>query len=175
MMCRGDVAADWKEHFMSKKLFIIPAILMALTAGLATAALAQGSGGGFGHHHKGWMLKRMTKQLNLTDAQQTQIKGIMAGEKTKIKPLMQQLHQNQQAQDANINGTFDENQARAFASKQAQVMTDLIVEKQRMRSQVYAVLTPEQRQKAQQLMQERQQRRQERMKQQAEQTQQAPK
>jgi Spy/CpxP family protein refolding chaperone len=165
---------DWKEHFMNKKFLIIPAILMALAAGLATSALAQGSGKGFGHH-KGWMLNRMTKQLNLTDAQQTQIKGIMATEKTKIKPLMQQMHQNQQTQDANINGTFDENQARAFAGKQAQIMTDLIVEKQRMRSQVYAVLTPEQRQKAQQLMQERQQRRQERMKQHAEQTQQTPK
>jgi Spy/CpxP family protein refolding chaperone len=54
-------------------------------------------------------------------------------------------------------------------------MTDLIVEKERMRSQVYAVLTPEQRQKALQLMQERQQHRQERMnmKKQAEQQQQS--
>ncbi len=158
---------------MHKKFLIIPAILMALAAGLATSALAQRPGKGFGHHG-GWM-RHMAKQLNLTDAQQTQIKGIMATEKTKIKPLMQQMRQNQQAQDANINGSFDENQARAFAGKQAQIMTDLIVEKQRMRSEVYAVLTPEQRQKAQQLMLERQQRRQERMKQHAEQTQQTPK
>ncbi|HEX3155433.1 MAG TPA: Spy/CpxP family protein refolding chaperone, partial [Candidatus Angelobacter sp.] len=102
-------------------------------------------------------------------------KGIMASEKTKIKPMMQQLRQNQQAEDANINGSFDENQARTFANKQAQLMTDLIVEKERMRSQVYAVLTPEQRQKALQLMQERQQHRQERMnsKKQAEQQQQS--
>ena len=158
---------------MHKKFLIIPAILMALAAGLATSALAQRPGKGFGHHG-GWM-RHMAKQLNLTDAQQTQIKGIMATEKTKMKPLMQQMRQNQQAQDANINGSFDENQARAFAGKQAQIMTDLIVEKQRMRSEVYAVLTPEQRQKAQQLMLERQQRRQERMKQHAEQTQQTPK
>jgi periplasmic protein CpxP/Spy len=115
------------------------------------------------------------RQLNLTDAQQTQIKGIMADEKTRIKPMMQQLRQNQQAEDANVNGSFDENQARTFANKQAQLMTDLIVEKERMRSQVYAVLTPEQRQKALQLMQERQQHRQERMsmKKQAEQKQQS--
>ena len=158
---------------MHKKFLIIPAILMALAAGLATSALAQRPGKGFGHHG-GWM-RHMAKQLNLTDAQQTQIKGIMATEKTKIKPLMQQMRQNQQAQDANINGSFDENQARAFAGKQAQIMTDLIVEKQRMRSEVYAVLTAEQRQKAQQLMLERQQRRQERMKQHTEQTQQTPK
>jgi Spy/CpxP family protein refolding chaperone len=50
-------------------------------------------------------------------------------------------------------------------------MAGLIVEKQRIRSEVFAVLTPEQRQKAQQLMQERQQRRQERMKKHAEQQQ----
>ena len=158
---------------MNRKFFIIPAILLALAAGVATSALAQRPGKGFGHH--GWMLKRMAKQLNLTDAQQTQIKGIMSAEREKMKPMMQQMRQNQQAQEANINGTFDENQARAFAGKQAQIMTDLMVEKQRMRSEVFAVLTPEQRQKAQQLMQERQARRQERMKQHAEQTQQTPK
>src|SRR5215831_4202002 len=157
---------------MFRKSIILVAILMAVAAGLATSAFAQN------RHmdgHDSWMLKRMTKQLNLTDAQQTQIKGIMAGEKTKIQPLMQQLRQNEQAEQASINGTFDENQARAFAGKQAQLTADLIVEKERMRSQVYAVLTPEQRQKAQQLMQERQQHRQERMKKHAEQTQQTTK
>ena len=159
---------------MHKKSIILAAIFMALAAGLATTAFGQHRGTGFGRNN-GWMLKHMTRQLNLTEAQQTQIKGIMADEKTKIKPLMQQLRQNQQAEDANINGTFDENQARAFAGKQAQLTADLIVEKERMRSQVYAVLTPEQRQKAQQLMQERQQRRQERMKKHAEQTQQTTK
>lgn len=158
---------------MHKKSIILATILMALAAGLAATASAQHRGMGFGRNN-GWMLKHMTKQLNLTDAQQTQIKGIMADEKTKIKPMMQQLRQNQQGEDANVNGSFDENQARTFASKQAQLMTDLIVEKERMRSQVYAVLTPEQRQKALQLMQERQQHRQERMsKKQAEQKQQS--
>jgi protein CpxP len=156
---------------MHKKSIILAAILMALAAGLATTAFAQHRGMGFGRNN-GWMLKHMAKQLNLTEAQQTQIKGIMTDEKTKIKPMMQQLRQNEQAENANVNGTFDENQARTFANKQAQLMTDLIVEKERMRSQVYAVLTPEQRQKALQLMQERQQHRQERMsKKQAEQQQ----
>lgn len=153
---------------MYKKFFITAALVLAVAAGMATSALAQ-PGRGFGHH-RGGMLKHMAKQLNLTEAQQTQIKGIMASEKTKIQPLMQQLRQNEQEQNANINGSFNENQARTFAGKQTQIMSDLIVERQRMRSEVYAVLTPEQRQKAQQLMQERQQRRQERMKQHAEQT-----
>jgi protein CpxP len=155
---------------MHRKFIIVAAILMAVAAGLATSAFAQHPGMGFGRHG-GWMLKRMAKQLNLTEAQQTQIKGIMADEKTKTKPMMQQLRQNEQAQNANVNGAFDEVQAQAFANKQAQLMAGLIVEKQRIRSEVFAVLTPEQRQKAQQLMQERQQRRQERMKKHAEQQQ----
>ena len=159
---------------MFRKSIILVAILMAVAAGLATSAFAQHRHMGFGRHN-GWMLKRMTKQLNLTEAQQTQIKGIMADEMVKIKPMMQQLRQNEQAEQASANATFDENQARAFAGKQAQLTADLIVEKERMRSQVYAVLTPEQRQKALQLMQERQQHRQERMKKHAQQTQQPTK
>jgi Spy/CpxP family protein refolding chaperone len=159
---------------MHKKSIILAAIFMALAAGLATSAFGQHSGMGFGRHN-GFMLKHMAKQLNLTAAQKTQIKGIMADEKTKIMPMMQQLRQNEQAENANVNGSFDENQARAFAGKQAQLMTDLIVEKERTRSQVYALLTPEQRQKALQLMQERQQHRQERMKKHAEQKQQTTK
>ena len=155
---------------MFKKSIIVAAILMAVAAGLATSAFAQHPGRGFGRHN-GWMLKGMVKQLNLTAAQQTQIKGIMADEKIKMKPMMQQLRQNEQAQNASVNPTFDEAQAQSFAGKQAQLMANLMVEKQRVRSEVFAVLTPEQRQKAQQLMQERQQRRQERMKKHAEQEQ----
>ncbi|MCU1219853.1 MAG: pilus assembly/Cpx signaling pathway, periplasmic inhibitor/zinc-resistance associated protein [Candidatus Angelobacter sp.] len=159
---------------MNRKFILIAAFLLALAAGLATTAFGQHRNVGFGRHD-GWMLKHMARQLNLTETQKTQIKGIIAEEKTKIKPMLQQLRQNEQAENANVNGSFDENQARAFAKKQAQLMTDLIVEKERTRSQVYALLTPEQRQKALQLMQERQQHRQERMgmKKQAEQKQQS--
>src|ERR1041385_3573449 len=110
---------------MHKKSIILAALFMALTVGLAATAFGQHRGMGFGRNN-GWMLKHMTKQLNLTEAQQTQIKGIMASEKTKIKPMMQQLRQNQQAEDANMNGSFDENQARAFANNQAHQITDLI-------------------------------------------------
>jgi periplasmic protein CpxP/Spy len=151
---------------MNKKLFLVPvAIILAVAAGLAGTVYAQGAGpgSGFGRRHGGWMLKHMAKKLNLTNAQQGQIKTIMQGERAKMQPLMQQLRQNEQAQNAAITGDFNESQARAFAQKQTQIMNDLIVEKQRVKSQIYAVLTPEQRQKALQLMQQREQRHQERM------------
>jgi protein CpxP len=147
---------------MYKKFFIVIAIVLAVAAGLTASVFAQGPGHGFGHRH-GWMLKRMTKELNLTEAQQTQIKTIMADSRTRTKPLMQQLRQNEQAANANVTGSFDEAQARAFAGKQSQIMSNLIVEKQRTKSQIYSVLTPDQRQKALQLMQQHEQRRQERL------------
>lgn len=156
---------------MHKKFFIVTAILVAVAAGLTASVSAQGPGRAFGHRH-GWMLQRMTKALNLTDAQQTQIKSIMADSRTRTKPLMQQLRQNEQAQNANVNGNFDEAAARAFAGKQAQIMSNLIVERQRTKSQIYSVLTPDQRQKALQLMQQHEQRRQERMQKKSDQQQQ---
>lgn len=155
---------------MNKKFFFaVTAIVLAIAAGMAGTVLAQGPGPEFGPggpgfgHHGGWLLRHMTRELNLTADQQAQIKGIMQAQRTKVQPLMQQLRQNEQAENATINGTFDEAQARAFAGKQTQIMSDLIVEKERTKSQIYAVLTPEQRQKAQQLMQEHQQKMQERM------------
>src|SRR5690348_15604860 len=163
---------------MKKKFFLgLTAIILAAAAGLTGTIMAQGPGRGFGpgsRHHVGWMLRHMTKELNLTTDQQNQIKSIMQGERTKTRPLMQQMRQNEQQQNAAINGNFDEAQARAFANKQAQIMSDLIVEKQRTRSQIYAVLTPEQREKAQQLMQERQQKVQERMQKRSQQQQAQP-
>src|SRR5882724_11057200 len=108
---------------MHKKFFIVPAIVLALAAGVFASTAGAGAGGRYGRH--GGMLKRMTRQLNLTEAQQTQIKGIMMAEKTKIQPLKQQLRQNQQAENANITGTFDQTQAAAFAGKQSQIMNDL--------------------------------------------------
>ena len=136
---------------MTRKFFILIVCMLAVAAGFAAHAVAQGRHGRYGRHD-GWMLSRMTKELNLTDSQQTQIKTIMQAEKAKIQPLRQQLRRNQRAENAAISSTFDETEARAFAGKQAQIMSDVVVERQRMKSEIYAVLTPDQRAKAQQLM-----------------------
>jgi periplasmic protein CpxP/Spy len=147
---------------MHKKFFIVTAIVLAVAAGLASA-VAQVTHSGRHGRHSGWMLQRMAAELNLTEAQQAQIKNILQAEKAKTQPLRQQLRQNRLAQDGNATGAFDEARVRAFADKQAQLMSDLTVERARAKSQIFAVLTPDQRQKAVALMQERQQRRQHRM------------
>jgi len=142
---------------VNRKFFIVIALVLVAAAGLAAHAVTQGHNGRYGRHD-GWMLRHMIRELSLTEAQQAQIKSIWEAEKAKIQPLRRQLRQNEQAESASIRQTFDEIEARAFAGKQAQIMSDLIVEKQRAKSAIYAVLTPDQRAKAAQLLQERQQR-----------------
>ena len=144
---------------MQRKLLLV-ALLATMTA-LAATMFAQGHG--MSHGRRGWMLHKMAKELNLTEAQQQQVKTILQAERAKIQPTMQQLRQNEQAENAVITGQFDEAKARDFAQKQAAFMTDMMVEKERTKSQIYALLNPEQRQKALQLMQQREQRRAERM------------
>ena len=96
--------------------------------------------------------QRMAQQLGLSDAQQQQIKGILETEQPKMQPLMQQLKQERQEMNAlTESGTFDEAAVRAAAGKQAQTETDLAVERARVKSQIFAVLTPDQRTKAQEM------------------------
>src|ERR1051325_8486527 len=85
-----DFNGSW---YMHKKFFIVTAILLAVAAGLTASVYAQGPHRGFGPR-SGWMLNHLSKELNLTEAQQTQIKNILADERARTKPLMEQLRQN---------------------------------------------------------------------------------
>jgi periplasmic protein CpxP/Spy len=114
--------------------------------------------GGIGFH---------ARALNLTDDQRTQMKAIMTKEKPTLTPLLNQMATTrQQLRQLEMSGTFDEGKVRELATQQAQTMTELTVQKARIRSELYQVLTPEQKTKMTQIMQERQQRSQQRMQQQ---------
>jgi Spy/CpxP family protein refolding chaperone len=95
---------------------------------------------GFGGH----MLQFFTDYLNLTDAQQTQIKAIMQKEHTAIKPLMQQLHQSDQQLRQYEEGTYDDAKVRAVASQQAQTQVELTVQRTRIHNELFQVLTADQ-------------------------------
>ena len=113
-------------------------------------------GEGFGLEH---MVSLMTDYLDLTDAQQAQVKQIIVSEKPNVLPLVQQLHQSQQQlRQLETSGTFDEDKVRAAASQQAQIMTELTVEKAKIHSQIFNLLTPEQKTKATQFLQRREER-----------------
>jgi Spy/CpxP family protein refolding chaperone len=94
----------------------------------------------------------IASQLDLTEAQKTEIKAILDAERPTIEPLVRQLvGTRKELRSVTDSGQFDESQVRALAEQQAQTITELIVAKERVKSKVYAVLTPEQRDKAAQM------------------------
>ena len=100
------------------------------------------------------IVSRMTRHLELTDAQQTQVKSILEAERSKVAPLFAEAAKNrQQLHESTAGGKFDEAQVRTLAAQQAQTMTEMIVEKERVKARIYnEVLTAEQRTKADQLL-----------------------
>ena len=89
---------------------VVPALCLAVSmsalavyaAGAAadtTPPPAQGSGGQHwhGHHHHGGFMGMVLHKLNLTDAQKTQVKSIMAGEKSQFEALRNSSRTNREA------------------------------------------------------------------------------
>lgn len=90
-------------------------------------------------------LGRALHRLDLSEEQQTQIKGILEAAQPTFQSLREQLQANREAfREANPPNTFDEAAIRAHAAQQAAIHADLAVAAAKMRSQVFAVLTAEQ-------------------------------
>jgi periplasmic protein CpxP/Spy len=163
--------ATSQEEFMNtlcaKSLRAKPLIAALSLILLAGAAIAQTTapaaappahefrGRGFG----GPMFGMFFHQLNLSDAQKTQMKQIMTQEKPTLKPLMQQMAQGEnQLRTLELSGSFDEAQARTIASQQSQNATELMVQRARVESELIQLLTPDQKTKLAQLVQQHAQR-----------------
>ena len=108
---------------------------------------------------RGMFRDRIARELNLTPEQKAQIEQIIQSEKPNIRPLVQQLAEHhKQLKALGQDGNFNEAQVRAIAQQQGQTMAELIVVKERIQSRIFAVLTPEQRQKAAQMREQIEQR-----------------
>ena len=147
---------------MKKKIIIAVSVVALLVTGTIFAFASQHR---FGSHRFGGRalagnpekfiehaLNRAAIVLDLTDEQKTKVKAILEAEKPTVQPLVQQLAANRkELQQVTDNGQFNEAQVQAIATKQGQTLSQLIVEKERVQSQIYAVLTPEQRAKAEKM------------------------
>jgi periplasmic protein CpxP/Spy len=112
------------------------------------------------HGMRGGFGGRFFEKLNLTDAQKAQVEQIAARYRESGKALRQQNRENRGGEfDAFKDGAFNESAFRAAAQARANARVEMEVQHARMMSEIYAVLTPEQ--KAQ-LAAERQQREQKR-------------
>ncbi|MBZ5597168.1 MAG: Spy/CpxP family protein refolding chaperone [Acidobacteriia bacterium] len=144
----------------SSRIAVVGAVLaITLVAALALSQTVKPvhmhDHGMFGEH----MLGFFADYLNLTDAQQAQIKQIMDNQKSTVRPLFQQMGQSHQAMRQLVqSGSFDEAKARTIATQQAQTMIELEVQKAKMESAMFQVLTPDQQSKMVEFMNKRQQR-----------------
>lgn len=147
-----------KKLFTSFGVSLIAATLMigswCFFNPVASIAQEEGECGGHGGHHHGghWGHHHWWKKLNLTDAQKKEMFSIRLEERAKMKPMFQNLKAGrEQLRTLSMNAQFDEAKAKAVAKEQADILAQMIVEKARMKSRLYAVLTPEQRTKLQQM------------------------
>ena len=119
--------------------------------------MGPGMMGGPGMGRKGpGMEGRFGKALGLSADQKAKIKAIReAGWKT-CEPLRKSLFETQKKIEAAIKATpFDENAVRSLAQSESDTRVNLEVTRAQTRSQIYAILTPEQQRKLDQLMAER--------------------
>jgi protein CpxP len=132
--------------------------------------MAQGGGHGgepgmgeYGLHPR--MFERMAGELGLTDAQRQSIRGLFES----ARPAMQQRREQARANAELLRKTQpDSPEYQAVVARVSRTAGELaasgVSDAAQLRSQVWAVLTPEQRVKAQQLGEQRQLRRDERRK-----------
>ena len=130
-----------------KTISAVLAIILCATVAFSQSVVKASHGTrGFGGHGFGVeMFGLNADYLDLSDAQMAQMKDILTKEKPTIQPLMQQLRQgHQQMQQLEQAGAFDEAKVRTVATQQSQVMTELIVQKERIKSELMTVLTQSQ-------------------------------
>jgi periplasmic protein CpxP/Spy len=136
------------EKMKSNHTKLIVVLAMALAAAVAVSQTVNKTGhmgGGFPFGHT---LGFFADYLDLTNAQQTQVKDILAKQKPAIQPLMDQFKQSHdQLRQIAESGNFEEAKVRTIAGQQAQTMTELTVQKTRIEAELFQVLTPEQKTK----------------------------
>jgi Spy/CpxP family protein refolding chaperone len=142
-----------------KRIMIWSGLALLLVATGIFVARAHGSGrqgfgrGGWSHHGP---LGYVAYELNLSDAQKSQIQSMWEAERPAVASLLQELaSENREMDSATAQGSLDESKVAAIAALQGSTISRLLVEKERLKSRVYTnVLNPEQRNKADELQKE---------------------
>jgi protein CpxP len=118
------------------------AVLLGTAVSKAQEMPMHGHGMGFGEK-----MEFFADYLNLTDAQQAQMKSVLEKERPTLKPLFQQLHQTHAQLKQYEEGAYDEAKVRALAAQESQTMVELTVQKTRIHNELFQMLTPEQQSK----------------------------
>jgi len=137
---------------MKKFTVVITVVVLMVAFGMSFAAQGPGGrrgGGPFGEFGNGApLLGYIARHLDLTDEQKAEVKKIAEAERAMMQPIHEQMRKNRTAlQEATKDGQFNETEVTQLAQEQGQLMAQMIVSRERVKSQVYKILTPEQREK----------------------------
>jgi len=97
----------------------------------------------------GQQMERMADELQLTDEQRQQLKNIHRGKRSEAMLLHDAMQDNREAlEKLNPGASNYEAQLVKLAGEKAQLVKRKVIQEGKMRARVYAILTPEQREKA---------------------------
>lgn len=147
--------------------FLVAALAVLLGAVIAKSQTADSAPPPPMHIHEfgldGHMMEFFAKQLDIADAQKTQMKAVLQKEHATMKPLMQQVHQMDEQLTQYVEGAYDEAKVQALVAQQAQTLVQVKVQQTRIHNELYQMLTPEQQAKLKEIEANREARMQQRM------------
>jgi len=95
--------------------------------------------------HRGQMMGRIFRQLDLTDEQKEKIQSIIKSSREDSKALRKQMRTNRkELHNLSENGNVGESKIKNLAKKQGNLHAKMIVQRHKSKAQIYAILTPEQ-------------------------------
>ena len=131
-----------------KKIIVALLAFVVVATGVIFAIGQQKAGGGHGKmgkrggHHRGAGMA--FRGLDLTEDQKTKVKEIRQASRENTKAIREELKAaREKMRSLTADGAFDEAQITAAANEQASASAKLIVERQKVRSQVFTLLTDE--------------------------------
>ena len=140
--------------FGRKKIFIA-IFAVSVIIGLVGFTFAQKrgfKGGHFADFPMPLVAEKVAQELGLSEEQKTQAKQIFEDTKTRVEPLMKTMKESrEQIKDLGTDGNFDEAKVTEIANNQAETMKQLFIEKEKAKAQLFAILTPEQKEKAKEM------------------------
>ena len=145
----------------TRTIAILVATALLLVGGMFAVAQRMVGKDFAGHRGSG---TTMFRQLELTDDQQSKVKDILEAGRSTTQPILEAMKANHEKLAA-LDGNSDEAaQVSAIAKEQGDLTTRMIMARESVKSQIFAVLTDEQKTKAAQLHEAMKQRFENRMK-----------
>lgn len=97
-------------------------------------------------------VERMTEELGLSDSQRQQVEAIVTAQEEQDAPLREKIAAGKrQLWEAARGGAMDEAAVADLAAEQAKLMSEMMVSRLRVKTQIFAILTPEQQAQAERL------------------------